>query len=109
MTWYSDASKNFGRAQLTMDPALKFTAKYKNLLLRYARTEFSDVKDKIFDVLDGVRDAQRATEAVQKRFDHSLKFMKRAVTNPIWKYSLIYSSKFTAPCVTESDKLQPLS
>jgi len=35
--------------------------------------------------------------------------LTRAVRNPIWKYSLIYSTKFTAPCVSEAEKLQPLS
>jgi hypothetical protein len=109
VNWYEKASKNFGKAQLTLEPGLKFTAKYKNLLLRYARDEYGELKNSIFDVLDGVRDAQRATESVQKRFDHSLKFLTRAVKNPIWKYSLIYSTKFTDPCYSESTKLQPLS
>lgn len=75
----------------------------KNDLLMADKDAFSDVKVKLFDVLDAIRDIQIKVESAQYRLKDLAPRINRYISRrPLWYYQDKYSYKGTRDCGRDS-------
>jgi len=105
--WYDDASKKFAADAESFEPYITEMGDAKYLLMQYARSDFQNMKDKFFTIVDGLRDSQRVLQSTQEYFaGKSLKMMKKKIDDPKYKFQLKYSTKMIKRCEHDAPEIQ---
>lgn len=56
-------------------------------MMNYAQSEFHVVKDKLFNIVDSLRDSQRVIESTEDYFGgNAIKYMEKRISSDKWKY-----------------------
>lgn len=108
--YYTSASETFGQDVELFAPYIDHMGDHKYMLMKYARTEFQDMKDHIFVIVDALRDSQRVIESTEEYFyRNSLRKMERKADDPKWKFQLKYSTYLTKRCAFDHEKVTEFS
>lgn len=76
------------------------------MMMNYARSEFHVVKNKIFNIVDSLRDSQRVIQTTEEYFGgNAVKYMEKRISSDKWKYQLKYSTKLTKRCGYDAEKV----
>lgn len=104
--WYNMMSNKYASDAELFLPNVESLGDQKYLMMNYANEEFHAIKDDMFTIVDGLRDAQRVIESTQNYFEsRALKMMNKRIDDTQWKFQLKYSTKMTKRCAYDHQKV----
>lgn len=73
---------------------------------RYSMGTFRDAKNNMFDMVDGLTDAQRDIVTTGGYLNKQLAFMTKRMSNLEWKFQLKYSTRVTSRCIDDAEVME---
>lgn len=104
--FYTWSSHKFTDDGVALRPMIESIGKHKHVIMNYARDEFHSVKGSIFNIVDGLIDAQRAIVSVEEYFGSRVKYLERKLDAEPWKFQLKYSTMVTKYCASNQERVE---
>lgn len=73
-------------------------------MVRYANKQFHEAKGHMFDVVDGLTDAQRDIVSTEKYINKQLGLMNKRLGQTEWKFQMKYGTRVTSKCTTDAER-----
>lgn len=104
--YYTWSSHKFTDDGVALRPMIESIGKHKHVIMNYARDEFHSVKGSIFNIVDGLIDAQRAIVSVEEYFGSRVKYLERKLDAEPWKFQLKYSTMVSKYCASNQARVE---
>jgi hypothetical protein len=104
--FYEGASDKFAADARALAPTITSLGKHKHVIMNYPRDEFHSVKGSIFNIVDGLIDAQRAIVSVEEYFGSRVKYLERKLNAEPWKFQLKYSTMVSKYCASNQARVE---